>query len=135
MWKPQHCRAAARLGLRYPSDLTDAEWGLISPMIRPSKRWGRRRGVDVRGSFESDFLRAVDGLPMEISAEGFSAKEHGALLPHAMGLDGTLEHIHYALYVATREQAGREASPTAAIIDSQSARPRQKGGFARSARV
>ena len=36
--------------------------------------------------------------------------------------DGTLEHIHHALYVAVREQAGREASPTTAIIDSQSAR-------------
>ena len=42
--------------------------------------------------------------------------------------DGTLERIHHALYVATREQEGREASPTAAIIDSQSAKARSKGG-------
>src|ERR1700686_5272125 len=41
--------------------------------------------------------------------------------------DGTLERIHHALYVETREREGREASPTAAIIDSQSARAAQKG--------
>jgi transposase len=41
--------------------------------------------------------------------------------------DGTLERIHHALYVATREREGREASPTAAIIDSQSAKAAQKG--------
>src|SRR5580700_11340709 len=42
--------------------------------------------------------------------------------------DGTSERIHHALYVAVREQAGREASPSAAIIDSQSAKTAQKGG-------
>ena len=41
--------------------------------------------------------------------------------------DGTLERIHHTLYVAARQQANCEASPTAAIIDSQSARPFKKG--------
>jgi transposase len=41
--------------------------------------------------------------------------------------DGTLERLHHTLYVAWREQEGREASPTAAIIDSQSAKAAQKG--------
>jgi transposase len=41
--------------------------------------------------------------------------------------DGTLERLHHTLYVATREQEGREANPTAAIIDSQSAKAAQKG--------
>src|SRR6476469_2126519 len=43
--------------------------------------------------------------------------------------DGTQERIHHALYVAVREQAGREASPTTAIIDSQSAKGAQKGAL------
>jgi hypothetical protein len=42
MWKPEHRRAAVRHGLRYPSDLTDAEWALVEPMIPPAKRGGRR---------------------------------------------------------------------------------------------
>ena len=48
MWKPEHRRAAERRGLRYPSDLTDAEWTLVEPMIPPAKRGGRRREVNVR---------------------------------------------------------------------------------------
>jgi hypothetical protein len=40
MWKPEHRRAAERRGLRYPSDLTDAEWALVEPMIPPAKRGG-----------------------------------------------------------------------------------------------
>ena len=48
MWKPDHRRAADRFGLRYPSDLTDAEWALVSPLIAPAKRGGRPRTVGVR---------------------------------------------------------------------------------------
>ena len=48
MWTPEHRQAAARRGLRYPSDLTDAEWALIEPMIPPARRGGRPRGVNVR---------------------------------------------------------------------------------------
>ena len=48
MWKPDHRRAAYRRGLRYPSDLTDAEWALVSPLIALAKRGGRPHTVDVR---------------------------------------------------------------------------------------
>ena len=48
MWKPEHRRAADRRGLRYPSDLTDAEWALIEAAIPPAKHGGRRREVNVR---------------------------------------------------------------------------------------
>ena len=51
------------------------------------------------------------------------------------GIDGILDRIHHALYVKCREQAEREASPTAAIIDSQSVKSAEKGGPHRSARV
>jgi len=48
MWKPEHRRAADRTSLRYPSDLTDAEWVIVEPMIPPAKRGGRRRSVNLR---------------------------------------------------------------------------------------
>src|SRR4029453_19074283 len=49
MWKPKHRLAAAdRSGLRYPSDLIDAEWAIIEPMIPPAKHGGRKRPIDVR---------------------------------------------------------------------------------------
>ena len=48
MWTPEHRLAADRSGLRYPSDLTDAEWAIVQPMIPPARHGGRRRSVDVR---------------------------------------------------------------------------------------
>jgi len=48
MWQPEHRRAAQRKGLRYPSDMTDEEWALASPFIRPAKHGGRKRTVDAR---------------------------------------------------------------------------------------
>jgi transposase len=48
MWKPEHRIAADRNGLRYPSDLTDAEWVLVEPLIPPARHGGRRRSVSVR---------------------------------------------------------------------------------------
>ena len=48
MWTEDHRRAADRRGLRYPSDLTDTEWELVKPFIRPAKRGGRPRSVDIR---------------------------------------------------------------------------------------
>lgn len=48
MWKPEHRRYADQRGLRYPSDLTDAEWAMLTPMIPPAKRGGRPRDVNVR---------------------------------------------------------------------------------------
>ena len=48
MWTPEHRRAADRHGLRYPSDLSNAEWALVEPMIPPARRGGRKRSIDVR---------------------------------------------------------------------------------------
>lgn len=47
-WTADHRRAVERRGLRYPSDLTDAEWAIVQPMIRPAKRGGRPRKMDLR---------------------------------------------------------------------------------------
>ena len=55
MWKPERRRYADRRGLRYPSDLTDAEWAMLAPMIRPAKRGGRPRDVNVREVLNSIF--------------------------------------------------------------------------------
>src|SRR3984885_5018664 len=129
MWKPEHRRAADRTGLRYPSDLSDAEWLIVEPMIPPAKRGGRRRSVNVRELLNGIFYVLWTGcqwkaLPKDLRPKGTVRDDL-----EFWNWDGTWGHIHHALYVAVREEDGREASPTVAIIDSQTATGAQKGGL------
>jgi transposase len=127
MWKPEHRRAAERRGFRYPCDLTDAEWALIEPKIPPAKRGGRRREVNVREVVNGIFYVLSTGCQWAALPKDLPPKSTVHFYFMLWDWDGTLEHIHHELYAATRECEGREASPTAAIIDSQSARAAQKG--------
>jgi|SRR5215510_2075272 transposase len=129
MWKPEHRLSAQRSGLRYPSDLTDAEWAIAEPMIPPARSGGRPRDVNVREVLNGIFYVLSTGcqwlaLPKDLPPK--STVHHYFML---WDWDGTLERIHHALYVAVREHEGREASPSVAIIDSQSAKGAQKGGL------
>jgi transposase len=128
MWTIENRCRYDRDHLRYPSDLSDAEWALIAPFIPPAKHGGRRREVDER--------EIVNGI-MYVLSTGCQWRAIPKDLPPRSTVydyfclwqwDGTLDRIHHALYVQCREQAGREASPTAAIIDSQSVKSAEKGG-------
>ena len=119
-----------RSRLRYPSDLTDDEWAPVRPQIRRAERGGNKRSVDERA--------VVDGLIYVLSA-GCQWRAIPKDLPPRSTLDhyfcrwqddGTLDQLHHALHVLCSEQANREASPTAAIIDSRSVKSAEKGGAA-----
>ena len=129
MWTEETRGRYDRRGLRYPSDLTDAEWALIAPMIPPAKRGGRKREVDVREIVNGLFYVLETGCPWRHLPKDFPPKStvHGYF--DLWAWDGTLERMHEALYLALREKDGREASPSAAIIDSQSVKSAQKGGL------
>jgi transposase len=128
MWTSANRPKYNRDKLRYPSDLTGEEWAHIEALIPPAKLGGRKRKVDVR--------EVVNGI-MYVLSTGCQWRYVSKDLPPKSTLydyfdlwtyDGTLETIHHALYVKCREQIGREASPTAAIIDSQSVKSAEKGG-------
>jgi len=130
MWTNENRSLYDRAKLRYPSDLTDEEWALIEPLIPPAKRGGGKRTVNLR--------EVVNGL-MYVLSTGCQWRAIPKDLPPRSTVhgyfdlwswDGTLDRIHHALYVKCREKAGREASPTAAIIDSQSVKSAEKGGVA-----
>src|SRR5271168_5006358 len=129
MWKPEHRCAALRKGLRYPNDLTDEEWALIAPLIPPAKRGGRRRGIDVREVLNAIFYVLSTGCQWKALPKDLPPKSTAHAYFMLWDWDGTLERIHHTLYVAAREQAGHEASPTAAIIDSQTSKAAQKGAL------
>jgi len=130
MWTNENRCRYDRSKLRYPSDLTDEEWAIIAPMIPPAKRGGGKRMVSLR--------EVVNGL-MYVLSSGCQWRAIPKDLPPRSTVngyfalwdyDGTLDRIHHALYVKCRDQAEREASPTAAIIDSQSVKSAEKGGRA-----
>ena len=128
MWTTEHRIAADRRGLRYPSDLIDAEWALIEPLIPPAKHGGRPREVNVREVLNGIFYLLWTGCQWPALPKDLPPKSTVYDYFDLWEWDGTLERIHHALYVAVREREGREASPSAAVIDSQSAKAAQKGG-------
>jgi transposase len=128
MWTTENRPKYNRDKLRYPSDLTDDEWAHIELLIPPAKHGGRKRKVNLR--------EVVNGL-MYVLSTGCQWRYIPKDLPPKSTIydyfdlwtyDGTLEKIHYTLYVKCREQAGREASPTTCVIDSQSVKSTEKGG-------
>jgi transposase len=128
MWTKKNRGRYDRSRLRYPSDLTDDEWAHVEPLIPPAKRGGNKRRVDVR--------EVMNGL-MYVLSTGCQWRAVPKDLPPRSTLfdylnlwtwDGTLDRLHHALYVECREQSDCEASPTAAIIDSQSVKSAEKGG-------
>ena len=128
-WTAEHRRAADRRGLRYPSDLTEGEWALMAPLIQRAKCGGRPRTVDVREVVNAIFYVLSTGCQWQALPKDLPPKSTVWGYFSRWEWEGTIERIHYALYVAVREQSGGEASPTTAIIDSQTAKGAQKGAL------
>jgi transposase len=135
MWTVKNRRRYDRSGLRYPSDLTDEEWSLIAPQIPPARRGGNKRTVNVREVVNAVMYLLGTGCQYRALPKDLPPRSTVYDYFARWDADRTLDRIHHALYVQCRERAGREASPTAAIIDSQSVKSAEKGGPHRPARV
>jgi putative transposase len=113
---------------RYPSDLTDEQWALIEPLLPPAKPGGRPREVDLREVVNALFYQARTGcqwdfLPHDLVPKGtaydYFARWHD---------DGTWLKVVAALRGQVRAEAGRDESPSAALIDSQTVKATEVGG-------
>jgi transposase len=128
MWteaaRKQH---APRKG-RYPSDLTDAEWNLIAPLIPPAQRGGRPRETDMREVMNAVRYVLRTSCQWRQLPKDFPPRSTVYGYFWEWSRYGVLDRIHHELLVACRETQGREASPTAAIIDTQAVKAAEKGG-------
>jgi transposase len=128
MWTPTTRKHYSRDAARYQSDLTDAEWRVIAPHLPPAKTTGRPRAWPVREIVNAIFYVMRGGIAWRLLPSDFPPWST-VYRWFAAWRDGCVfEKINHALVMADRERVGREASPSAAIIDSQSVKTTEAGG-------
>ena len=135
MWTDENRARYNRDHLRYPSDVTDAEWAEIAPLIPPARRGGRRREVVVRDLVNGLMYVLSTGCQWRYIPKDLPPKSTVYRYFCDWSRGRTLDRIHHALYVKCRERLDLEASPTACILDSQSVKSAEKGGPASTRRA
>lgn len=128
MWTKANRATYDRKALRYPSDLTDAEWDLIEPHLPPPRKSRRHEALDRREVLNAILYLLRTGCQWRLLPKDFPKWTGVYGYFNAWHCDGVLTRVHHAFYEDVRRQAGREAAPTLSIVDSQSVRSAEKGG-------
>jgi transposase len=128
MWTDEHRATYRREGGIFPSNLTDVEWDRLSPLIPPAVPGGRPRKTDMRTAMNAILYLLRTGCPWRyLPRDGFPPRSTVYNIFRKFQHDGVWEAIWAELHAALRERLGREASPTAAILDSQTLKSAEKG--------
>ena len=116
-------------GKRYPSDLTDLEWMILLPLVPPAKAGGRPRSVDIREVLNAIFYVLRGGIPWRYLPKDFPNWKTVYHYFRIWRKEGVRENMNASLLQEVRLQARRESTPSAGVMDSQSAKTTEKGGF------
>ena len=127
MWSEADRRTYRQGGERVPSDLTDLEWERLAPLIPAAKPGGRPRKTDMRAAMNAIFYLLRTGSPWRYLPPRSTVYN----IFRGFQREGVWEAIWDELRMALRERLGREASPSAGVIDSQSLKSAEKGAARR----
>ena len=128
MWTPTTRQKYSRTVTRYQTDLTDTEWRVIAPHLPKPCATGRPREWPMREIVNGIFYVMRAGCPWRLMPSDLPPWGTIYRWFAAWRDDGRFERINHALVMADRGRVGRDASPSAAIIDSQSVKTTEAGG-------
>ena len=113
----------------YQSDLTDRQWKHVEPLIPTAKPGGRPRTMDMREIMNAVVYVVKSGCDWRMMPHDFPDWHIVYYYFDAWKKDGTWKTMHDVLRGKVRKKAGKKEQPTAGIIDSQSVKTAEKGGF------
>lgn len=119
----------------YPSDLTDAEWSILRPLLPQRKARGRKREVDFRRVLNGVFYLNKEGCRWRALPKEYGPWQTVYHYFRLWRISGLWQQLNDKLRVRERQAAGRKAQPSVGILDSQSAKTTSKKGFAATTRV
>ena len=115
---------------RYPSDLSDAEWAVLAPLLPTARPGGRPRKHPTRELVDAMLYVLRGGIAWRALPHEFPPWQSVYHYFRAWRRDGTWERLNDTLRKRERVRQGRAAQPTGAVLDSQSAKTTEKGGLA-----